>query len=59
MENESIYDNNANRNVIVKTKKTDEEKTIYTSLKDEFGFYTDRYRAKTTYPKGSRKILKL
>lgn len=53
---EAVYDNNTNRSVIVKAKKeTDESKTVYTALKDELGFYTGKYRAKTTYPKGSGK----
>ena len=53
-ETESVYDPNTNKRVIVKAKSTDgSSTTTYKALKDEFGFYTGNYEAKTTYPKGS------
>ncbi len=52
--NEKIYDESSNRYVISKAKKKDNNSTTtYKAIKDEFGFYTGKYTAKTTYPKGS------
>ena len=54
METETIYDPNTDKNVIVKAKKSDSDSTTtYKALKDEFGFYTGKYKAKTTYSKVS------
>lgn len=56
METETIYDPNTGNRVIVKAKKSDNTSTTsYKAIKDEFGFYTGNYEAKTTYPKGSGK----
>ena len=53
---ETVIDPNTDKKVISKAKTVDGEKTVtYTAIKDEFGFYTDKYTAKTTYPKGSGK----
>ena len=54
--NETVYDPNTNSRVVVKAKLTkDGATTTYKALKDEFGFYTGTYQAKTVYPKGSGK----
>ena len=56
METETIYDPNTGNRVIVKAIKSDNTcTTSYNVIKDEFGFYTGNYEAKTTYPKGSGK----
>ena len=53
---EKVYDPNTDKWVISKAKTVDGEKTVtHTAIKDEFGFYTDKYTAKTTYPKDSGK----
>lgn len=53
---ETVFDPNTNSRVIVKSKRTiGSETTTYKAIKDEFGFYTGKYEAKTTYPKGSGK----
>ena len=53
---ETVVDPNTNSRVIVKAKKTiGSETTTYKAIKDELGFYTGKYEAKTTYPKGSGK----
>ena len=53
---EDIYDKQSGSYVVVKAKKQmGDEKTVFTALKDEFGFYKGTYRAKTTYPKDSGK----
>ena len=54
--NETVYDPNTNTSVVVKSKHSENDfSTTYKALKDEFGFYTGTYQAKTVYPKGSGK----
>ena len=55
---ERMKDPSTGSMVITKAKYTDlgmETTTTYKAIKDEFGFYTGKYEAKTTYPKGSGK----
>ena len=54
---ETVYDPNTNKQVISKAQSNidGDKKITYTVVKDEFGFYTGKYIAKTTYPKGSGK----
>ena len=48
--NETLYDSSTGNYILTKASLTKgNEKTVYRALKDEFGFYTGKYTAKTIY----------